>query len=104
MAITARVRLRQESLSLELIAETYKDFPAILDRFKAAGKWQEIKELVARYVSAIDWHQDADDPSAGTIEIMWFEQAEQLEAGKREHPDHQAVNAGASGCNTKLRE
>lgn len=98
-----RDRLRQESLSLEVIAETYKDFPAILDRLKGAGRWQEIKELVARYVSAIDWHQDDSDPSAGTIEIMLFEQAEPLNVDKKEHPDHQPVNAGASGCNTKLR-
>lgn len=97
-----RNRLRQESLSLELIAETYKDFPAIMERFKAAGKWQEIKELIARYVSAIDWHQDTNDPSTGTIEIMLFEQAAPLHAGKCAHPDKPAGNAGASGCNTKL--
>ncbi len=97
-----RNQLRQEALSKELIADTYRDFPAILERFKSAGMWQEIKELVTRYVNVIDWHQDEKDPSAGTIEIMLFEQAEPLTKAATEHPEHYSVNDGASGCNTKL--
>ena len=97
-----RDHIKQESLSLELIAETYRDFPGIVDRFVAGGKWQEVKDLVARYVSAIDWHQDPDDPSAGTIEMMLFEQAAPAAVCATEHPEHHTVNGGASGCHTKL--
>jgi len=97
-----REHIKQETLSLELIAETYKDFPTILDRFVAAEKWQDVKDLVGNYVSAIDWHQDDGDASAGTIEIMLFEQVAPIADSAKEHPDHHAVNGGASGCNTKL--
>jgi hypothetical protein len=39
----------------------------------AAEKWREIKQFTRLYVGVIGWHEDPDDPSAGTIEIMLFE-------------------------------
>jgi len=96
-------KVRQHTLSVEVIAETYRDFPAMLDKLKEAEEWFTIRDLIGRYVEVIDWHQDANDPTTGTVEIMLFEQVQPAERnGAKKHPDAQVVNAGASGCNEWL--
>ncbi|MBL8794294.1 MAG: recombinase family protein [Planctomycetia bacterium] len=96
-------KVRRHTLSVEVLAETYRDFPAMLDELLAAGDGYTVKALIARYVEVIDWHQDEEDASTGTVEIMLFEQAQPPERnGTKRHPDDQVVNAGASGCNEWL--
>ena len=57
--------IRRHALSTAVMADSYRDFPAILDRLTEAGQWRSIKELLARYVEVIDWHQGAGDPATG---------------------------------------
>ena len=83
------------------MAETYRDFPDMLQRLREAGDWEAIKELVACYVEVIEWHQDPDDPTTGRVDIMLFEQAEPMPVGAKEHPNAVHGN-GASGCNGRL--
>ena len=96
-------QVEQQTLSVEVMAENYRDFPAMLEQLKEAEDWEAIKELVACYVEVLDWHQNPDDPSTGHVDIMLFEQSEPLPVGAKEHPDavHQS---GASGCNGRLPE
>ena len=69
-----REYIRQNTLSAELMAAAYRDVPAMIDRLTAAGEWHALRDLIARYVEVIDWQQDADDPTTGTVEIMLFEE------------------------------
>jgi hypothetical protein len=91
---------RQRALSVDVLAESYQDFPAMLDQLRAAGDWQALKDLMGRYVEVLDWQQDSEDPTAGRVDIMLFEQA--LPAGqKHDHPDAPGY-VGASGWNRRL--
>jgi site-specific DNA recombinase len=95
-------QMRQRVLSTEILAGSYRDFPAMLDQLRQAEDWKAIKELVSRYVEVLDWHQDEQDPTAGHVDIMLFEQA--LPSGeKAEHLDAPlVVSAGAPRCNKRL--
>jgi len=91
----------QHTLSVEVMAANYRDFPTMLEKFKEAEDWEAIKELVACYVEVLDWHQDPEDATTGRVDIMLFEQSDPLPVGAKEHPD--AINGnGASGCNGRL--
>jgi site-specific DNA recombinase len=84
--------LRRHALSTEVMAESYRDFPAILDRLTEAGQWRSIKELLARYVEVIDWHQAAGDPTTGTMQLMLFEQPVNGGQGQNDTADEPVVN------------
>jgi site-specific DNA recombinase len=97
--------IRQHALSTEIMVGTYRDFPAILDRLLEARRWQEVKELLACHVEVIDWHQDAADPSSGTVEIMLYEQTcEDGPSAQNETRDARVVNAGCVTGNERLPE
>lgn len=68
-----RADREKETLSSEVVAETYCDFPFIVDKLKAQGKLHDLKEILANYIVAIDVHQEEDDPSSGHMNIMLFE-------------------------------
>jgi site-specific DNA recombinase len=95
-------QVERRVLSARALAESYRDFPEMLDRLQEAGDWQAVKDLVARYVEVLDWHQDEGDPAAGRVDVMLFEQA--LPAGRKAERPDAPVNAGASGCNGRLPE
>jgi DNA invertase Pin-like site-specific DNA recombinase len=98
-------RVRQHTLSVEVMAETFRDFPSMLDRLQAGGEWYAIRDLIARYVEVMDWHQDAEDPTAGTVEVMLFEQAQSsARLGGTRNPDGPGGYLGASGWNERLPE
>ena len=63
----------KETLSSEVIAETYCDFPFIVEKLKEQGKLHDLKGILANYIAAIDVHQEEDDPSSGHMNIMLFE-------------------------------
>jgi site-specific DNA recombinase len=85
--------IRQNALSMELTAATYRDFPAMLDRLTEAEEWRGIKDLIARYVEVLDWHQDTEDPTTGSVDIMLFEEAlAGREAGAEKTLDGPSVN------------
>jgi len=96
-----RDQVIQHSLSVEVMAQSYRDFPAMLERLKEAEDWAAIKDLVACYVEVLDWHQDPNDPTTGRVDIMLFEPASPLPVGANENPDAVYGN-GASGCNGRL--
>ena len=97
--------IRQHALSTEIMVETYRDFPAILDRLIEADQWQAIKDLLNRFIEVIDWHQDAEDPTTGTVEIMLFEQAcPDGQATQNETLNAQVVNAWCVEGNGRLPE
>ncbi|MFO0872201.1 MAG: recombinase family protein [Pirellulales bacterium] len=64
----------QETLSSDVIAETYCDFPFIVSRLREDGNLHGLKDLLACYIAAIDIHQEAEDPSSGHMNIMLFEE------------------------------
>ncbi len=81
----------------------YRDFSAILDRLVDARRWQEVKELLACHVEVIDRHQDADDPSSGTIEIMLYEEVgRDGPSAQNETRDARVVDAGCVTGNGRL--
>lgn len=69
-----RTSKEQETLSAEVVAETYCDFPFIVNRLREDDNLHGVKDLLACYIAAIDVHQEADDPSSGHMNIMLFEQ------------------------------
>ena len=64
----------QETLSSDVIAETYCDFPFIVSRLRQDGNLHGLKDLLACYIAAIDIHQQEEDPSSGHMNIMLFEE------------------------------
>lgn len=72
---TEREYIRQNTPSAELMTAAYRAVPAMIDRLTAAGEWHALNDLIARYVEVIDRHQDAGDPTAGTAEVVLFEEA-----------------------------
>jgi hypothetical protein len=67
--------------------------------------WHTVKEIVALHVEAIDWHQDTDDPTAGTVKIMLFAEAHAgygVEKCAKKHSNALPVNGGALERNGKL--
>lgn len=86
--------IRKQVLSSQVMAETYRGFPEMLDRLIQGEQWQVIKNMLTRYVEVIDWHMEPDDPSTGTVEIMLYQQpCEAGQSRKNETLDAQAVNA-----------
>ena len=63
----------KEVLSGDVVAETYCDFPFIVEKLKDQGKLHDLKEILSNYIEVIDVHQDEDDPSSGHMKIMMFE-------------------------------
>ena len=64
----------QETLSSDVIAETYCDFPFIVSRLREDGNLHGLKDLLACYIAAIDIHQKEEEPSSGHMNIMLFEE------------------------------
>lgn len=69
-----RVSKEQETLSADVIAETYCDFPFIVSRLREEGNLHGLRDLLACYIAAIDVHQEETDPSSGHMNIMLFEE------------------------------
>ena len=46
----------------------------MLDRLIEVKDWHAIKDLIVRHVEVLDWHQDAEHPTTGSVEIMVFEE------------------------------
>lgn len=98
-------KVRETALSAQVMAEVYRDFPAMLDELRAAGERHALKDLIGRFVEVLEWHQDPDDPSTGTVEIMLFEQGKPADGVcTKKHPEDTAGYRGASGCNERLPE
>lgn len=64
----------QATLSSDVIAETYCDFPFIVSRLRQAGHLHGLKDLLSCDLAAIDIHQQEKDPSNGHTNIMLHEQ------------------------------
>jgi site-specific DNA recombinase len=71
-----REAVEQDAVSTAAFVESYQGLPAMLDLLEQAGERRALKDLLARYVEVIEWHQ-ARDNKGGTVKIMLFEQ-EQL--------------------------
>ena len=100
-----RNQIIQESLSFQVMADTYRDFPTMLDAAIEAEDWYSVKDIVALHVEAIDWHQDAEDPATGTVQIMLFEEAHAgygVEMGAEKNSNALPVNGGALERNGRL--
>ncbi|MHC4390776.1 MAG: hypothetical protein ACYS22_05580, partial [Planctomycetota bacterium] len=104
-------KVRQHTLSVEVLAESYRDFPQVLDKLIAEGEHEAIKDMIGRYVEVLDWHQDPEDAATGTVDIMLFEQAQDSKQGPadalagvqaRKNPGAPSGELGAPGCNDWL--
>ena len=73
-----------ETVSAPVMAAEYKDLADIIDALVAAGDRVTIRDLLQSYIEVIDWHQDADDPSKATAEMMLFEQSSGISDGTNE--------------------
>lgn len=71
---TARTVALNQSLSADTIAETYCDFPFVVEKLKEADNTYALKDLLACYIAAIDLTQDKKDPQSGHMEITLFDQ------------------------------
>jgi len=96
-----RNQIIQDSLSFEVMAETYRDFPAMLDAAINAEEWYTVKEIIALHVEAINWHQTSGDPTSGQAEVMLFQEAFAA-YGINETTDAPPINGGASAGNGRL--
>ena len=70
----ARKEALNQSLSADVISETYCDFPFVVEKLKEAGNLYALKDILACYIAAIDLTQDKDDPQSGHMEITLFDQ------------------------------
>ena len=68
-----RADKKKQTLSAAVVAETYCDFPLIVEKLKGQGKLHDLNEILGNYIEAIDVHQEDDDPSSGQMKIMLFE-------------------------------
>ena len=73
-----------ETVSAPVMAAEYKDLADIIDALEAAGDRITIRDLLQSYIEVIDWHQNADDPSKATAEMMLFEQSSGISDGTKE--------------------
>lgn len=69
-----RADREKQSLSTEVVAETYCDFPFIFNRLKETGDLHGLRDLLRCYIAAIDVHQEEDGPCSAHMEIMLFEE------------------------------
>ena len=69
----ARTDKKKETLSSEVVAETYCNFPFIVEKLKEQGKLHDLKEILSNYIEVIDIFQEEDDSTSGHMKIMLFE-------------------------------
>ena len=69
----ARTEALNQSLSADTVAETYCDFPFVVEKLKESDNRYALKDLLACYIAAIDLTQDKDDPQSGHMEITLFD-------------------------------
>ena len=60
-------------ISDKRIIASYRTLPQVLDGLHKEGDCHAIRELLQRLIEVIEWTQDEDNPSRGTVEIMLFE-------------------------------
>ncbi len=70
----ARPEALDQSPSADTIAETYCDFPFVVEKLKESDNGYALKDLLACYIAATDLPQGKDDPHSGHMEIMLFDQ------------------------------
>lgn len=70
----ARNEALNQSLSSDVIANTFCDFPFVVEKLKEAGNLHALKDILACYIAAIDLYQDDEDPQSGHMEITLFEE------------------------------
>lgn len=70
----ARSDAMNQSLSADVIASTYCDFPFVVEKLRAAGNENSLKDVLACYIASIDLFQDEKDPQSGNMDIMVFEE------------------------------
>ena len=70
----ARTEALNQSLSADVISETYCDFPFVVEKLKEAGNLYALKDILACYIAAIDLFQDENEPQSGQMEITLFDQ------------------------------
>eukprot|EP00456_Euglypha_rotunda_P084106 TRINITY_DN841_c1_g1_i16.p1 TRINITY_DN841_c1_g1~~TRINITY_DN841_c1_g1_i16.p1 ORF type:complete len:248 (+),score=48.04 TRINITY_DN841_c1_g1_i16:144-887(+) len=70
----ARSDAMNKSLSADVIASTYCDFPFVVEKLRAAGNENSLKDVLACYIASIDLFQDEKDPQSGNMDIMVFEE------------------------------
>ena len=90
--------IRQHALSAQIMAESYRDVPSMINTLFEAERWQELKGMISNYVEVIDWHQDREDPTTGRVDIMLFEQPEPIVHKTRkneERPSDPVISGGA---------
>ena len=63
-------RIKEESLSAQAMAQTFKSFGEIVD----AATPERLKELMPLIVEVIEWHEDPANPGTGHYRIAYFEQ------------------------------
>jgi len=96
---------RLAAISAKRMIASYRTLPQVLDALQKEGDRYAIRELLGRLIEVIEWTQNEDDPSRGTVEIMLFEQ--QLPAGEgvasaKETRDDPLVTSGCVTSNGRL--
>ena len=94
--------VNQEALSAEIMTQSYRDLPQMLDAVAAADDRHSLKEIISCFIHTIRWSQDEGDATTGTVEVEFFEEAQPMVNWAKENLDAALVNNGASRCIERL--
>lgn len=92
----------EKLLSAEVITESYKSVPDIVDGLVKQGKWKRLRAILQQYIEVIEWHWDKTNKNKGKMRIQLFEHANTLESEHKTKNSSASVNDGALECNDWL--
>ncbi len=93
-----KVATEEKLLSAEVITESYKNVPDIVDGLVKQGKWKRLRAILQQYIELIEWHWDEKDKNKGTMRVHLYEHANPVESEHKTKKPDALVNDGASDC------
>lgn len=89
-------------LDAQVVAESYRSLPRVLDAAREQGAHEEVRALLQAVIDVVEWREEAGDPTRGTATIQFFELPEGFWAGyqaqKGEQPGEPPSIDGSPSC------
>jgi hypothetical protein len=85
-------RLEERVLSLQVVADGYRDLPRVVDKLVEGKNWYRLKNVLQQYIEVIQWHEGESKEDEGRLNIVLFERPDAgaigfaADEGKKEAP------------------
>lgn len=97
-----RDALRQKLLDAQVVVESYRSLPRVLDAAREQGAHEEVRALLQAIIDVVEWRENTTDRTRGTATIQFFELPsgfwERTSAHKIEQHNEPLLNGGSLCC------